>query len=184
MGTLVEITVIARDTDRAEAAIGDAFDEMERVEGLMSRKIPGSDVSEINRGAGIKAVHVSPEVLHVIRRAEEISKASEGYFDITIGALLDLWGFEADGHRLPTEGEVSEALDAVGSTAVLVDERGPVAQIKGISEYDRQCRGRHTGKWEENPWTLGHRHPGPKESFSNLGHHQCRGHFRRYLWGL
>lgn len=70
MGTLVEITVIGRDADKVGAAISDAFDEMERVEGLMSRRIPGSDVSRINRWAGIKAVDVSAESLRVIRRAE------------------------------------------------------------------------------------------------------------------
>jgi len=130
MGTLVEITVIGKDTDGAEAAIRDAFDEMQRVEGLMSRRIPGSDVSKINEWAGIKAVPVSADVLRVIRRAEEISRASEGHFDITIGAVLDLWGFEGNGHRLPAEGEVSKALDAVGYTAVLVDERASTVKLK------------------------------------------------------
>jgi len=130
MGTLVEITVIGGDTDSAEAAIRDAFDEMERVEGLMSRRIPGSDVSRINGWAGIKAVPVSADVLRVIRRAEEISRASEGYFDITIGALLDLWGFEGDEGRLPARGEVSEALDGVGYTTIHVDERAFTVELK------------------------------------------------------
>ncbi len=130
MGTLVEITIIARNTDRVEAAIRDAFDEMERVEGLMSWKIPGSDVSRINEWAGIKEVSVSADVLRVIRRAEEISKASEGYFDITIGAVLDLWGFEGEGYRLPTEGKVSETLDAVGYTAIHMDEEASTVGLK------------------------------------------------------
>jgi thiamine biosynthesis lipoprotein len=130
MGTLVEITVIGRDEDKAEAAISDAFDEMERVEGLMSRRIPGSDVSKINESAGIKAVDVSSESLRVIRRAEEISKASEGYFDISIGALLDLWGFEDNGGRLPAKGEVSKALQSVGYRAIHVDERASTVELK------------------------------------------------------
>ncbi|MFQ6079649.1 MAG: FAD:protein FMN transferase [Thermodesulfobacteriota bacterium] len=130
MGTLVEITVIGRDADRAEGAIRDAFNEMQRLEGLMSRRIPGSDVSRINGWAGIKAVPVSADVLKVIQRAEEISRASEGYFDITIGAVLDLWGFEENGGRLPAKGEVSEALDAIGYKAIHVDERESTVELK------------------------------------------------------
>ncbi len=130
MGTLVEITVIGGDVDRVGAAISDALDEMERVEGLMSRRIPGSDVASINRWAGIKAVPVSAEVLSVIWRAEEISRASEGYFDISIGALLDLWGFEDNGGRLPATGEVSKALHSVGYRAIHVDERASTVELK------------------------------------------------------
>ncbi|NIS62526.1 MAG: FAD:protein FMN transferase [Proteobacteria bacterium] len=130
MGTLVEITVIGRDMDRAEAAIRDAFDEMQRIEELMSRRIPGSDVSRINEWAGIKAVPVSPEVLRVIWRAGEISRASEGYFDITIAAVLDLWGFEDNGNRLPAKRELDKALDAVGYQAIHMDERASTVHIK------------------------------------------------------
>ena len=130
MGTLVEITVIGRDEDRVGGAISDAFDEMERLEGLMSRTIPGSDVSRINGWAGIKAVPVSAEVLRVIRKAEEISRASEGYFDISIGALLDLWRFEGNGGRLPAKGEVSETLHTVGYRAIHVDEKGSTVELK------------------------------------------------------
>ncbi len=122
MGTLVEISVIGRDADELEADINDAFDKMERIEGLMSTRISGSDVSRINRWAGIKPVKVSAEVLKVIRRAEEISKASGGYFDISVGALVDKWGFEGNGGRLPSKGEVGEALHSIDYRVIHVDE--------------------------------------------------------------
>jgi thiamine biosynthesis lipoprotein len=131
MGTVVEISVIGRDAKGVGATIRDAFDEMERVEGLMSWKIPGSDVSGINRWAGIKAVQVSPEVLRVIRRAEEISKASEGYFDISIGPLLDLWGFEGNGGRIPGEGEIKEAIHSVNYRSIHVDEGSSTIKLNG-----------------------------------------------------
>jgi thiamine biosynthesis lipoprotein len=130
MGTLVEISVIGRDEDKAEAAIQDAFDEMGRIEGLMSRRIPESEVSRINKLAGVRPVKVSAEVLKVIRRAEEISKASGGYFDISIGALLDLWGFELDGGRLPGKDEVDEALRSVDYRGVHLDETASTVQLR------------------------------------------------------
>ena len=130
MGTLVEISVIGRNKDKVEASIHDAFGEMERVEGLMSRRIPESDVSRINGRAGIKPVKVSAEVLKVIRRAEEISKTSRGYFDISIGALLDLWGFEGNGGNLPGKDEVNETLHSVGYRAIHVDEMASTVELK------------------------------------------------------
>ncbi|UCD71111.1 MAG: FAD:protein FMN transferase [Syntrophobacterales bacterium] len=143
MGTLVEISVIGRDVNEVEAAIRDAFEEMERVERLMSKKIPESDVSKINRWAGIKPVKVSAEVLKVIRRAEEISKASEGYFDISIGAILDLWELEDSGGRIPGKDEVGEILHSIdyraihmdgGASTVMLKKKGMRIDLGGIAK--------------------------------------------------
>jgi len=130
MGTLVEISVIGRDEDEVAAAIDDAFAEMKRIEGLMSRRIPESEVSKINGLAVSKPTRVSPEVLRVIRRAEEISKASGGYFDISIGVLLDLWGFEGNGGRLPGKDEVDEALRSVGYKGIHLDETASTVELR------------------------------------------------------
>jgi thiamine biosynthesis lipoprotein len=130
MGTLVEISVIGRDEDKAAAAIGDAFAEMERIEKLMSRRIPESEISRINGWAGVKPKRVSTEVLEVIQRAREISKASGGYFDISVGALLDLWGFEGSGSRVPSKVEVEQALRSVGYGGIYVDEEASTVELK------------------------------------------------------
>ncbi len=130
MGTLVEISVIGRDEDRAAAAIDGAFAEMERIENLMSRRIPTSDVSRINGWTGVKPVKVSREVLKVIGKAKEISRASGGYFDISIGVLLDLWGFEDSGSRVPAKAEVEKSLRSVGYGAVVVDEQATTVQFE------------------------------------------------------
>jgi len=133
MGTLVEISVIGRNEDKAAAAIGDAFAEMERIEKLMSRWIPESEVSRINVRAGGKPQRVSTEVLKVIQRAGDISKTSGGYFDISIGALLDLWGFEGSGSRVPSKVEVEKALGSVGYGAIVVDEEASTVELtKGM----------------------------------------------------
>jgi thiamine biosynthesis lipoprotein len=130
MGTLVEISIVGRDEDKAAAAINDAFAEMERIENLMSKWIPESEVSKINRWAGVKPVKVSAEVLEVIQRAREISKASGGYFDISVGGLLDLWGFETSGGRVPAEVEVEQALQSVGYGAIVVDREASTVELR------------------------------------------------------
>ncbi len=130
MGTLVEISVVGRDEDKAAAAINDAFAEMERVEKLMSRWIPESEVSRINRWAGVRPVKVSTEVREVIQRAGEISKASGGYFDISVGGLLDLWGFEGSGGRVPAKVEIEQALGSVGYGAIHMDEEASTVELR------------------------------------------------------
>ena len=130
MGTLVEITVVGRDEGEAAAAINDAFAEMERIEKLMNRWIPESEVSKVNRWAGVKPVKVSAEVLEVIQRAREISRASGGYFDISVGGLLDLWGFETSGGRVPPKVEVDQALQSVGYGAIHVDGVASTVELR------------------------------------------------------
>lgn len=130
MGTVVEISVIGWNEDRAAAVIGDAFAEMERIEKLMSRWIPESEVSRINGRAGEGPVKASTEVLKVIQRAGDISKTSGGYFDISIGALMDLWGFEHSGGHLPDKGEVDKALRSIGYGAIVVDEEASTVELR------------------------------------------------------
>ena len=62
MGTLVEITVFEKDENKAELAIQNTFNEIQRLEGLMTR----SEVYSINQTAGIQSVPVSPKVFEVI----------------------------------------------------------------------------------------------------------------------
>ena len=66
MGTLVEIMVFEKDESKAELAIQNTFNEIQRLEGLMSTHISGSEVYSINQTAGVQSVPVSPKVFDVI----------------------------------------------------------------------------------------------------------------------
>ena len=71
MGILVEIMVFEKDESKAELAIQNTFNEIQRLkglrlEGLMSTHIPGSEVYSINQTAGVQSVPVSPKVFEVI----------------------------------------------------------------------------------------------------------------------
>src|SRR5207237_823523 len=87
MGTVVEIKVWARDDARAREAIGRAFDEIDRIERLMTTWRDDSDISRVNAAAGIAPVVVSPETFECVARAQEYSRLSGGAFDITFYAL-------------------------------------------------------------------------------------------------
>jgi thiamine biosynthesis lipoprotein len=93
MGTSVEISVSQVRRDKAEEAMEAAFQEVERINRLMSHYRPDSEVSQISRHAGEKETRVSPETLEVIERALYFSRLSGGAFDITIGPVFRLWNF-------------------------------------------------------------------------------------------
>jgi thiamine biosynthesis lipoprotein len=69
IGILVEIKVFDKEENKAELAIQNTSNEIQRLEGLMSTHIPGSEVYAINQAAGVQSVHVSSEVFEVIEWA-------------------------------------------------------------------------------------------------------------------
>jgi FAD:protein FMN transferase len=67
----------------------------------MSHWEPGSELSRYNRAPAASWVALSPGLAHVVAAALDLSEASDGAFDPTIGALVDLWGFGPRGRQSP-----------------------------------------------------------------------------------
>jgi len=85
MGTVVEVIVVGDNEKVARKSINDAFSAMERIDRLMSNFKEDSDISRINRGAGMEDVVVDGDVIEVIKKSIYYSEISDGAFDITIG---------------------------------------------------------------------------------------------------
>lgn len=113
MDTSMELTFNWPDSSEAEQIKESVLDEIERLESILSRTRTDSDVSEVNRQAGIKPVAVSREVLDVAERAYEYARLSEGAFDPTIAPMIDLWGFLDHQYRVPGPAEIAETLELV-----------------------------------------------------------------------
>ncbi len=125
MGTVVEITLIGEE-EASEKASLQAFQEIKRIEQLMSPWIGSSDVSRINRLAGKEWVKVSPKTIDVIKKAEEISELSEGGFDITVGPLTQLWRMAREKGIPPLADDVKEKLNLVNFRDVSINREGKV----------------------------------------------------------
>ena len=122
MGTLVEITVLSPDTDIAQMAIGQAFDEMLRLERLMSTHLPDSEISRLNAAAGSKTfLSVSPEVLEVIQRAIYWGNKSNGALDISIGPVSSLWRFDDENPAIPDAQRLARAVRLVNFGDIEID---------------------------------------------------------------
>ena len=120
MGTYIEVQ------SPYQEAAGIVFSEFKRVEGLFNKYDPRSDVGRLN--AQGKAA-VQPETIRLIKKAGELWKASSGAFDITVGPLVDLWGFTDKNYRVPAADEITRALELVGFEKISIDEAGNVVEF-------------------------------------------------------
>ena len=109
MGTQMAHRAAGKNAAQALAAV---HREAQRLENLLSRFLPESDVSRINRSAGVKREPVSAETYGILSFATECSVASAGLFDVTAGPLIDLWDYRHA--SLPPEKErITAALPLV-----------------------------------------------------------------------
>jgi FAD:protein FMN transferase len=124
MGSELRLTAWTADEPAARAAFEEIVREFVRLEALMSVWHPGSDVQRINQAAGKQAVKVSDEVRTVLKQARQASEWTGGKFDITFGALSDLWKFDHDqDDRVPNGDDIRKRLPLIDYTAVEVDDR-------------------------------------------------------------
>lgn len=132
MGTIVQVTIWTDDEPGAAQAAQAVFAEFRRLDAMMTTWTPDSEISKINAAAGTgKAVPVSAEAYAVIARALEVSKASQGVFDITVGAYGGLWKFDEDmDGTLPDPAEVLKRKKLVNWKDVVLDKRRHTVRLK------------------------------------------------------
>src|SRR5437867_12276836 len=91
MGTLVEITAVAPSDAVAQASLTAGFQEIRRLENLLSTWIESSELTRVNQAAGLKPVGVSAETFDLLRRALEVAEYTEGGSHIALGPGLPRW---------------------------------------------------------------------------------------------
>lgn len=123
MGATFSIAVYGSDRASMNDAADAAFEEVRRLDALLSNYQPASEWSRVNREAARGAVAVSPELFRLLSDCVEYSRASDGTFDLTVGPLMRAWGFSGGGRRVPSPDEIREALELVGYQHVLLDAR-------------------------------------------------------------
>src|SRR5262245_9869826 len=96
MGSELRLSAWTADEPLAVSAFDEVFHDFARLEDLMSVWRSGSDVVRLNEAAGLRPVKVSSEVREVLRISREVGDLTNGKFDITFGALADLWKFDHD----------------------------------------------------------------------------------------
>jgi thiamine biosynthesis lipoprotein len=132
MGTLVTISAVHTDPDAARIMVADTFDEIERLESLLSRHREGTPVWRLNEVGVLRAP--PREVLEVVQKGLEYSELTDGAFDVTVAPLLNLYSasFSETGIAPPRE-EVLRALALVGFQHVQASGREIVFEKVGMA---------------------------------------------------
>ena len=113
LDTLVEITVAAGNEQKAHKAVSTAYEEIRRIEALLSRYHHSSQIYKVNQHAAEGAVEVDRETAKIVRRSLQYAELTHGAFDITIGPVIDLWGIGTEHERVPGAAELQAVLEYV-----------------------------------------------------------------------
>jgi thiamine biosynthesis lipoprotein len=96
----------------------------------LSLYLPGSLINQFNSRGVVK---MDAHMKAVVLEAMKIAKESDGAFDITVGALSDLWGFGPVPHQqVPRKREIKKRLRVTGSRYISVRDNMLVALEKGV----------------------------------------------------
>lgn len=126
--TVVSMTVVTRDEQKANQAIDAAFMELDRLGKLLNFYAEDSEISEINRNAGVKPVKVSADTLELVEKAVFTSEMTDGAFDATVGPVVKLWDFRSG--VVPDKNAILEALTRVGFRNIVIDKNASTVYLK------------------------------------------------------
>jgi len=143
MGTIWDITVVCDDEKVADKAIDEYFDEIARLEKMLTLFEPKSELNILNSKAGTGPVKVSPEIVKILQTAIYVSELSDGAFDVSIGPVVKLWGFAGGKEKVPSDAEIKKAHGLVGYKMITIDtkkstvtlaKKGMVLDFGGIAK--------------------------------------------------
>lgn len=152
MGSVFEISLVGTDSASLEYQIQLVIDEIERIENLISEWRPNTQISEVNRNAGIRPVKVDREVFELTRRAISYSILSDGAFDISVAALDKIWRFDGNMDALPSDAAVQNSVTKVGfekieldsiASTIFLKQSGMKIGFGSIGKAYAADRGRH-----------------------------------------
>ena len=178
MGTVCTFTVYPGENGEiadAEKVVQETFVKTKALEeDLLSRRLETAQTWRINHAGG-EGIAVSNEMVGLLERCREMTESSEGAFDVSIGAICELWGMDeiAAGEKepsIPAQEEISAALGCCGMERVrlkdgqLILEDGALLDFgsvgKGlaldlIAEYLRETENGGEGKLQGGVFSLG-----------------------------
>ncbi|MGI9205674.1 MAG: FAD:protein FMN transferase [Woeseiaceae bacterium] len=125
MGTTFSIKIVAPENAVNKELISNRVNTiLERINGRMSTWLPESELSVFNANPSTNWINTSPEFCRVFESALAISHHTHGAFDITVGPLVNLWGFgprEQGTLEPPTDASIEVAVNRIGYRKLQAD---------------------------------------------------------------
>ena len=117
MGTYFSIVAVDHDQSIKNSELQQAIlTELAAINAQMSNWDDRSEISRFNASQSTQPFPVSRQLAAVVDAAMQVHEASAGQFDVTLGPLIELWGFGAKTHpqHSPTEDRIAAAMRSVG----------------------------------------------------------------------
>ncbi len=124
MGTTYHLTLIAQSELLEQSKIQSEVDAiLEDVNDKMSTYRPNSELSLLNQNLSTDPVGLSADTAKVIGQAIELGELTQGALDITVGPLVNLWGFGPDGrpNKVPSFEKIEQVKTHVGLDKIQLD---------------------------------------------------------------
>lgn len=138
MGTTFSVKLVAPPESLSKEVLQQQIiDTLEGIENLASTYRDHSELSLFNADRSTDWIVVSAELCDVIEQAQAISRRTGGAFDITVGPLVNLWGFGPEDRveQPPTQEQISAALSRVGYERLQTDCLAPAVRKDQGSLY-------------------------------------------------
>lgn len=131
LGTLIEGKVVVSDISFGKKVLYKAFKEIERIDSLYSIQNPNSLLNYVNSNAYKETIPLDSDSFKLFERAIYYSKKYEGLFDITIGKLTELWGFNSDREiKIPDSAIIRKYIDFVDYKYIELDNKSRTIRFK------------------------------------------------------
>ena len=132
LGSPFEITVVAKDSLEGNHFIDLAISEVKRIENQISDWIPTTQISLVNKNAGIQAVKVDSEVFDLVTRAIKISEITDGAFDISYASMDKIWKFDGSMKTMPTEEAIKKSVAKIGYKNIILNQQDQSIFLKFV----------------------------------------------------
>jgi len=137
MGTQYMVKVVDLPADQTSADLGkDIAHLLHDVDAKMSTYRSDSELSTFNAAKTTQWFPVSYDMIDIVDEAIQVSSSTTGAFDVTVGPLVNLWGFGPEQHpeRVPTAHEIQSEMARVGYQHVHIRKEPPALRkdLEGI----------------------------------------------------
>lgn len=122
MGTFLDVTLWHEQPEQARRLIRESVQEVHRLEEMLSDYIPDSALSRFNGNAGKGRFPLPAELFELLQISRRLSAKTAGYFDVTVGPLMELWKQCSREGRRPDATHLAQALARVGYEKLLLSD--------------------------------------------------------------
>ncbi len=121
-GTNLKIIIYSEDKKNSEKLIEETFTLMENVEKKYNSRSEDSIIYRLNQKP-LEAQKIDSELFFMLNKAREISELTKGTYDISVGPLMSLWGFDdLDIKKIPSQAEIKNLQELVNYKDIIFDE--------------------------------------------------------------